>query len=164
MKITVKVGTSTLTHATGKLDSLRDKAVPFSVAIGDIDFFKKCNDQYGHERGDSVLRQFAKLLKDNTREEDMIARYGGEEFVVLLMGDTSEKDALSVGNKLRQLVEDTAFEDFAPGQITVSGGVGIVNPDDDYTQLFTRADQALYEAKRQGRNRVCLYKKPEASV
>ena len=142
---------------------LRSKRLKHSMAmiVFDVDFFKKCNDQYGHERGDAVLRQFAKLLKDNTREEDMIARYGGEEFVVLLMGDTSEKDALSVGNKLRQLVENTAFEDFAPGQITVSGGVGIVNPDDDYTQLFTRADQALYEAKRQGRNRVCIYKQPE---
>lgn len=138
---------------------LRSKRLHHSLAmiVFDIDFFKKCNDLYGHECGDAVLRQFAALLKDNTREEDMIARYGGEEFVVLLTGDTSEKDAVSVGNKLRQLVENTAFGDFPPGQITVSAGVGIVNPDDDYSQLFTRADQALYEAKRSGRNQVCIY-------
>ena len=87
----------------------------------------------------------------------MVARYGGEEFVLLLTGEGSGPDALTAGEKLRRIVEDTAFADFAPGQITVSGGVGVVRPDEDFEQLFKRADQALYEAKRQGRNRVILF-------
>ena len=138
---------------------IRSKRLQRSLAmiVFDIDFFKKCNDTYGHECGDAVLRQFATLLKENTREEDMVARYGGEEFVVLLTGDTSEKDALCAGDKLRALVEKTAFADFERGKITVSGGVGIVYPNEDFSQLFTRADQALYEAKNSGRNCVKLF-------
>lgn len=145
---------------------IRSKRLERSLAmiVFDIDFFKKCNDTYGHECGDSVLRQFASLLMENTREEDMVARYGGEEFVVLLTGDTSEKDAVSVGEKLRQLVEKTAFADFEPGQITVSGGIGIVQPSEDFSQLFTRADQALYEAKNAGRNCIKLYVKPAPAI
>ena len=127
------------------------------MIVFDIDFFKRCNDNYGHECGDRVLRQFAQLLKTNTREEDMVARYGGEDFVVLLTGETTSRDALCVGEKIRSLVERTAFADFEPGTVTVSGGVGIVAPDEDYTQLFSRADQALYEAKRSGRNCVRLF-------
>ncbi len=141
---------------------IRSKRLQRSLAmiVFDIDFFKKCNDTYGHECGDTVLRQFAALLKENTREEDMVARYGGEEFVVLLTGDTSEKDALCVGEKLRQIVEKTAFADFELGQITVSGGIGIVCPNEDFSQLFARADQALYNAKNSGRNCIKLFEKP----
>ena len=138
---------------------IRSRRLQRSLAmiVFDIDFFKRCNDNYGHECGDRVLRQFAQLLKTNTREEDMVARYGGEEFVVLLTGETTSRDALCVGEKIRSLVERTAFADFEPGTVTVSGGVGIVAPDEDYTQLFSRADQALYEAKRSGRNCVRLF-------
>ena len=138
---------------------IRSKRLQRTIAmiIFDIDFFKSCNDTYGHECGDHVLRQFAQLLKNNTREEDMVARYGGEEFVILLTGETSQKDALNVGEKLRSLVEKTAFDTFAPGKITVSAGIGFVDPDEDFEQLFKRADQALYEAKRNGRNCVKLY-------
>ena len=138
---------------------IRSKRLQRALAmiVFDIDFFKRCNDTYGHECGDRVLRQFAQVLKSNTREEDMVARYGGEEFVVLLTGEGSGRDALTAGEKLRKIVQETAFADFEPGKITVSGGVGIVRPDEDFEQLFKRADQALYEAKRQGRNRVVLF-------
>ena len=138
---------------------MRSRRLERSLAmiVFDIDFFKKCNDTYGHECGDRVLRQFAQLLKANTREEDMVARYGGEEFVVLLTGETSNRDALCAGEKLRSLVEKMAFADFAPGAITVSAGVGVVAPDEDFSQLFSRADRALYEAKRAGRNCVRLF-------
>ncbi|MCL2325745.1 MAG: sensor domain-containing diguanylate cyclase [Proteobacteria bacterium] len=128
-----------------------------SMIVFDIDFFKLCNDTYGHERGDQVLRQFAQILRDNTREGDMVARYGGEEFVVLLTGEHSPQDSWMVGEKLRQIVASTAFSEFTPGQITVSGGVSVVNPNEDFRHLFTRADQALYLAKRNGRNCVILY-------
>ena len=87
----------------------------------------------------------------------MVARYGGEEFVVLLTGETSSKDALRAGEKIRSIVESTAFADFPPGQITVSAGVGVVQPDEDFEQLFARADKALYEAKGSGRNCVRLF-------
>ncbi len=138
---------------------MRSKRLERALAmiVFDIDFFKKCNDTYGHECGDKVLRQFAQLLKTNTREEDMVARYGGEEFVVLLTGETSSKDALRAGEKIRSIVESTAFADFQPGQITVSAGVGVVQPEEDFEQLFARADKALYEAKRSGRNCVRLF-------
>ncbi|MBO4351067.1 MAG: sensor domain-containing diguanylate cyclase [Proteobacteria bacterium] len=138
---------------------MRSKRLERALAmiVFDIDFFKNCNDTYGHECGDKVLRQFAQLLKTNTREEDMVARYGGEEFVVLLTGETSGKDALCAGEKLRSIVESTAFADFPPGQITVSAGVGVVQPDEDFEQLFARADKALYEAKGSGRNCVRLF-------
>lgn len=139
---------------------VRSRRLDRSVAmiVFDIDFFKRCNDTYGHECGDRVLRQFAQLLKSNTREEDMVARYGGEEFVVLLTGEITPDDAWSAGEKLRSLVENTAFDSFEPGQITVSAGVGIVAPNEDDEQIFSRADQALYEAKKEGRNRVKLYR------
>ena len=138
---------------------MRSKRLERALAmiVFDIDFFKNCNDTYGHECGDKVLRQFAQLLKTNTREEDMVARYGGEEFVVLLTGETSGKNALCAGEKLRSIVESTAFADFPPGQITVSAGVGVVQPDEDFEQLFARADKALYEAKGSGRNCVRLF-------
>ena len=138
---------------------MRSKRLERALAmiVFDIDFFKNCNDTYGHECGDKVLRQFAQLLKTNTREEDMVARYGGEEFVVLLTGETSGKDALCAGEKLRAIVENTSFADFPPGQITVSAGVGVVQPDEDFEQLFARADKALYEAKGSGRNCVRLF-------
>ena len=142
---------------------IRSKRLQRALAmiVFDIDWFKRCNDTYGHECGDRVLRQFAQLLKDNTREGDMVARYGGEEFVVLLTGENSGEGALSAGEKLRALVAKTAFAGFDAGAITVSGGVGIVYPHEDFETLFSRADSALYEAKRAGRNRVCLYASPE---
>lgn len=136
---------------------------PLAMIVFDIDFFKRCNDTYGHECGDRVLRGFAQLLRDNTREGDMVARYGGEEFVVLLTGDTTRDGAFSAAEKLRQCVENTAFPDFERGAITVSAGVGIVAPDEEYEQLFRRADTALYEAKRTGRNKVCIYAEESAA-
>lgn len=145
---------------------IRSKRLQRSLAmiVFDIDFFKRCNDTYGHECGDRVLRQFAQILKDHTRGSDMVARYGGEEFVVLLTGEMSAEGAVAAAEKLRQCVVDTAFADFEPGAITVSAGVGIVAPDEDFEQLFKRADSALYDAKRNGRNCVWLYREASDGV
>ena len=145
---------------------IRSKRLQRALAmiVFDIDFFKRCNDVYGHECGDKVLRQFAQLLRENTREGDMVARYGGEEFVVLLTGETTSEGAVRAAEKLRQRVEQTAFADFEPGEVTVSAGVGIVAPSDDFEQLFHRADTALYDAKRRGRNRVCLFQDDVSSL
>lgn len=123
-----------------------------TMLIFDIDHFKQCNDRYGHERGDSVLQQFAQLLKQNSRDEDMVARYGGEEFVVLVSGDPSPEEAFALGDKLRQLIANTAFAGFAAGEITASVGVAVVAPEDDVERIFARADLALYAAKHAGRN------------
>ncbi len=128
-----------------------------SMIVFDIDLFKRFNDTYGHECGDRVLKEFAQILKQNTREGDMVARYGGEEFVVLLTGEHTPQDALSAGDKLRRCVETTAFSGFTAGQITVSGGVAVVSPEEDFSQLFARADRALYAAKAAGRNCVRLF-------
>lgn len=138
---------------------IRSKRLGRSLAmiVFDIDLFKKCNDTYGHECGDRVLMQFAELLKTNTREEDMVARYGGEEFVVLLTGESTPEGAKSAAEKIRHLVEGTGFADFREGLVTVSAGVSVVGPEDDFGQLFSRADQALYEAKNSGRNCVKVY-------
>lgn len=136
---------------------IRSKRLQRSLAmiVFDIDFFKRCNDTYGHECGDRVLRQFAQILRENTREGDMVARYGGEEFVVLLTGETTKEGAVSAAEKLRACVANTAFDQFEPGAITVSAGVGIVQACEEFEHLFQRADRALYEAKRKGRNCVC---------
>ncbi len=128
-----------------------------SMIVFDIDLFKRFNDTYGHECGDRVLKEFAHILKTNTRESDMVARYGGEEFVVLLTGEQSSQDAWAAGEKLRRCIEMSAFTGFNAGQITASAGVAIVGPEEDFAQLFARADQALYDAKRDGRNCVRLY-------
>lgn len=128
-----------------------------SMIVFDIDLFKHFNDTYGHECGDRVLKEFAQILKSNTREGDMVARYGGEEFVVLLTGEHSPQDALTTGDKLRKCVETCAFAGFEAGQITVSAGVAVVSPDEDFEKLFSRADQALYAAKAAGRNCAKLY-------
>ena len=127
------------------------------MVVFDIDLFKRFNDTFGHECGDRVLKEFAQLLKSNTRVEDMVARYGGEEFVVLLTGEHTPQDAFLTGDKLRKIIASTAFPGFEAGQIPASAGVSFIRPEEDFDQLFTRADQALYDAKRAGRNCVRLY-------
>ncbi len=135
-------------------------ADPLSLIMMDIDFFKKCNDHYGHQHGDEVLRRVAKALSGCLkRPADMVARYGGEEFAVLLPG-TDLEGAASVGEQLRSTVEELKLEN-AKSQVcdwvTISLGVASCIPmpgEIETEQLIKRADEALYEAKEQGRNRV----------
>ncbi|WP_343216923.1 diguanylate cyclase [Kistimonas asteriae] len=137
----------------------RDSA-PLSLIMMDIDFFKKCNDHYGHQHGDEVLRRVAKALSGCLkRPADMVARYGGEEFAVLLPG-TDLEGAASVGEELRSTVEALHLEN-AKSQVcewvTISLGVASCIPapgDIETEQLIKQADEALYEAKEQGRNQV----------
>ena len=133
---------------------------PLSLIMMDIDFFKKCNDHYGHQHGDEVLRRVAKALAGCIkRPADMVARYGGEEFAVLLPG-TDLEGAAKVGEQLRSTVEGLKLEN-AKSQVcdwvTISLGVATCIPmpgEIETEQLIKRADEALYEAKEQGRNRV----------
>ncbi|MEX2475699.1 7TM diverse intracellular signaling domain-containing protein [Marinobacter sp.] len=134
---------------------------PLSVLILDIDHFKQFNDTYGHLVGDDCLQMVAHCVRQYvTRPQDLAARYGGEEFVVLLP-DTPEEGALRVAEKIRQEIEKTAFRvSDKMLHLTVSIGVCSACPEqaDATKALFCRADEALYEAKGQGRNRVVTWR------
>ncbi len=127
---------------------------PLSMAIVDIDFFKKINDTLGHLRGDKVLKLVAREVQMNIRSEDFVARYGGEEFVIL-MPDTDENAACLAIEKVRAAIECCPFN-FAGERvsITASFGVSAMRTDDTVISCFDRVDKALYKAKDNGRNRV----------
>ncbi len=125
---------------------------PVCFAIFDIDFFKKVNDNFGHLVGDETLITFSKVINDAVRTTDIFARWGGEEFV-LLMPETKLEEAISVANKLRELIQNTHFK--VVQNITCSVGVTQFKDDDTIDDVLMRADDALYEAKDSGRNQVC---------
>jgi two-component system cell cycle response regulator len=142
------------------LDTLMQNAgpsKPISFLVIDIDFFKSVNDTHGHNVGDEVLKEFAARVSANVRGIDLACRYGGEEFVVV-MPDTDVQVAYQVAERLRRSVENRPFPiSRAPGQIKVTISVGIASSSggqDRSEAMLHRADQALYRAKREGRNRV----------
>ena len=125
-----------------------------SIAMLDIDFFKKINDDFGHLVGDKVLRMIANEMKKVCRESDFIARFGGEEFVVLLP-QTSQQDAVIAIDKIRKHISNCPFHfQNRPVPLTLSGGVAERREDEDTESWMDRADSALYASKRNGRNRV----------
>jgi len=130
---------------------------PTSLVMLDVDHFKKYNDTHGHPAGDVVLRDVAELLRCRLRGTDVPCRYGGEEFAVILL-DTSKQMAMAVAEEIRSRLEATPFEgqESQPGgSLTVSVGVATFPEDaEDQADLLRAADEALYEAKRGGRNRV----------
>jgi diguanylate cyclase (GGDEF)-like protein len=129
---------------------------PLSLAIIDIDFFKKVNDTYGHAVGDDVLKAVAKLFQESIRSTDLAARYGGEEFAVM-MPETDLDDAMAFAEKIRTLIETTPFPTAAgPLGVTVSIGLAAVPRTKIHAakELVIAADKALYRAKRGGRNQV----------
>ena len=133
---------------------------PVSLALLDVDHFKKVNDTYGHQIGDEVLRWIARLVTNNIRPQDRVARFGGEELAIVLP-ETCEEDAREIAERLRRAVAATDFV-LAGGiktgpissRITVSLGVATLNGGDSLDKMVSAADKALYEAKRAGRNRV----------
>lgn len=126
---------------------------PLCLIILDIDHFKKINDAFGHDVGDNVLREFSSRIQEAIRNIDIFARWGGEEFVILLPDDGPEAAAL-LAEKLRLLVESKPFT--GAGRVTSSFGVAGLLPDEEFDDLCKRADQALYESKHQGRNRITV--------
>lgn len=137
-----------------EIDRFRRYNTDFSLFIGDLDHFKKINDQYGHLAGDKVLRLIARVLLNNLRAVDFVARIGGEEFVILLPSTTGE-EARQAAEKVRMAVEQSPFNfQGEPVQITLSLGGARVQQDDTAESLFSRADKAVYAAKNAGRNCV----------
>ncbi|ADU72892.1 diguanylate cyclase [Pantoea sp. At-9b] len=129
--------------------------LPLSVAIIDVDFFKKVNDEWGHSVGDRALTHIANLLSDNIRASDYVFRYGGEEFMIVLV-EAGRSEAYTLLERIRRIVSSTPFEAVS-GKIlplTVSIGYTVHDGHPDYNQLLNRADVALYQAKRNGRNRI----------
>ena len=127
---------------------------PFSVALIDLDWFKRINDAYGHPIGDEVLRTFAITMFANIRNIDRFGRYGGEEFL-LILPDTPHDVAAPVLDRLRSIVADLDWSAFSHGmQVTISAGVATLKPGETPDTILARADSALYAAKAQGRNLV----------
>ncbi len=124
---------------------------PFSVLIFDIDYFKKVNDEHGHLVGDAVLVLVSQILQANSRLTDCISRWGGEEFLIITSG-MGVYDAVQYGEKLRKTVEEHQFSDV--GTITISCGVAEYSKSVTSSELVSLADNALYNAKNSGRNRV----------
>jgi len=122
----------------------------FAIALLDIDFFKKINDTYGHQIGDDVLVELAQRLQCNSRRTDIVGRWGGEEFLIIC-ADTKD-GILTFGENIRSIIAEQPFA--SVGTVTVSMGVTSYQDLDNNDTMIKRADQALYEAKEAGRNRV----------
>jgi diguanylate cyclase len=125
-----------------------------SMALIDLDWFKRINDAYGHPTGDEVLRTFAITLFANIRNIDKFGRYGGEEFL-LVLPDTSSEGAARILDRLRSIIADLDWSAFSPGlRVTISAGVATLAPNENPDAVLARADAALYSAKARGRNRI----------
>jgi diguanylate cyclase (GGDEF)-like protein len=145
-----------------ELEKSKINESPLSLVMLDIDNFKNFNDTFGHIKGDKVLREISKMLKENSRKLDHVARYGGEEFSII-MPDTRKESAVYSCDRLRHQIEKFYQEQEGRLQnknLTISLGVASF-PDDAATKddLISRADMALYEAKRTGKNKTCIYKR-----
>lgn len=133
---------------------------PLALAIWDVDFFKRINDDYGHKAGDRTLALVGQLLMQNCRETDFVARYGGEEFVMLLPS-TEASQALGMAENIRLMIQQCSFN--SNGEVidlTISCGISEFNEGDQFEDVFVRADKALYQAKQTGRNRCIIFEQP----
>lgn len=148
------------THNRRAFDSAIHRAIrqaerggePFSLLLFDIDHFKSVNDRHGHDVGDAILKRLADKVGASLRSTDLLARWGGEEFTVLLF-DTPLSGASTFAERLRQQIADSRFQGLA---ITISLGITQYRPGDDMDSMIARTDEALYRAKRAGRNTLML--------
>jgi diguanylate cyclase (GGDEF)-like protein len=130
--------------------------VPCSIALLDLDWFKRINDTYGHPTGDEVLRTFAITVFANIRGVDRFGRYGGEEFL-LVLPDTPHEVAVRLLERLRSIIAGLDWSAFSPGmRVTVSAGIATLKASETADTILARADGALYTAKAQGRNRTAI--------
>jgi diguanylate cyclase len=129
---------------------------PCSVALIDLDWFKRINDLLGHPIGDEVLRTFAITMFANMRSIDKFGRYGGEEFL-LILPDTSDGTAEQILDRLRAIIAELDWSSFSPTMnVTISAGIAMLGPNETPDAILARADRALYAAKERGRNRIAL--------
>ncbi len=144
------------THVGTLVDQAIARGKPLSVLILDIDYFKSINDSHGHDAGDDVLQDFAIRIRKSIRGIDLACRYGGEEFVVV-MPETDMAVATMVAERLRRRIASEPFpiqKGARTVDVTISVGIAALGPNDNAAAVIKRADQALYRAKRDGRNRV----------
>lgn len=134
-----------------ELDKSERYGQTFGMLILDIDYFKDINDTLGHQAGDDFLVELTQVIKNHTRSTDILIRWGGEEFIIICL-KTNKEDALSIAENIRKKIESHIFD--VVGVKTVSIGVTINDRDDDIQSIIKRADQALYKAKSEGRNRI----------
>ena len=127
-----------------------------SIIMGDVDLFKRINDNYGHDTGDRVLKLISEILKELVRDGDLVLRWGGEEFIILLK-NCSLTNAFNKASELRVAV--SALSEKLGFNITMSFGVSEIREDADVQTVVNEADEALYESKNTGRNKVSVYQK-----
>jgi len=132
------------------------RGTPLCIALLDLDDFKRLNDTYGHQAGDSALKHLVKIVKDTLRSMDVIARFGGEEFLILLPETTVEAASQTMTRLQRELTKHFFMADNEKVLITFSAGVALRQPNEDQASLVKRADLAMYEAKKTGKNRVVV--------
>jgi diguanylate cyclase (GGDEF)-like protein len=144
-------------YAMQRLDQVHQYAkrynAVFSIAMIDIDHFKRLNDTFGHQFGDDILKRLAKVIRNNFRETDLCARYGGAEFLIL-MPETAAHDAILTLDRLRQQVSELKWQEMQR-PVTISAGVVEWEPNKSLEQLIFLSDQRLLTAKNAGRNQVC---------
>jgi diguanylate cyclase (GGDEF)-like protein len=137
------------------LSSGKRRTRKLSLIMTDVDHFKNFNDTYGHQVGDFVLKRVARMFKEGSRSHDVVARYGGEEFIMMLPG-TDLEDARNIAERIRERIEKTPLRrQNETYSVTVSLGVAMLEDEKTKEELIKKTDEALYEAKRTGRNRVC---------
>ena len=134
---------------------MRRESHRLAVMLIDIDLFKQINDSCGHAAGDRVLKEVAGLIRDRLRETDVVVRWGGEEFLVALP-DCQENEAVRIAEILRTAIAQAAIGDLGPGEVTLSLGIAFVEPGGSLESALSAADKALYRAKAEGRNRMCV--------
>jgi len=127
----------------------------YGLMVIDIDHFKRVNDQRGHDTGDQVLQQIAKVIQEHLRAGDYAGRWGGEEFIVILP-DTSQATAMKLAEVMRNAIFNAKYQTEKPLTVSASFGISLQLPQEDFASCFKRADNALYKAKHQGRN-CCIY-------
>lgn len=172
--LTVKARTDLLTNMPNResvlldleklLDRSRREKKPLALLIMDLDDFKKINDSYGHQAGDQVLMEVARRLKKVIRKSDSLGRIGGEEFLLVLYPSHQDK-SLELGNRIIKAISSKKirFKDASSLSLTISIGISTFdyrNIDEKYNDLMKHADQALYMAKKHGKNRIVLYQDP----
>ena len=151
---------------TEEVDRSRRYHKEFSLLMFDLDNFKMVNDTYGHQMGDAVLKEMAQVLRNSLRSVDQVFRYGGEEFAVILP-ETPEEGAKIISERIRQTITESCYGKGSDRSLRISVSIGLASFPQDADQredLIGAADQALFSAKRSGRNRVAVYREMLGSL